>query len=82
MFKLWAADAFDDAESLPFRPDGQDVSAGSVPGTVAFADKKQIFIRTGRGFLKPLEVQLEGKKRMAMEEFLRGRKIEQGYRFG
>ncbi len=66
-FKIWLADAVDE--------DGE-------PGIVKFADKKSVLIGTGQGCLKPLEVQIEGKKRMTMEEFLRGRKIEQGYEFG
>ncbi len=51
------------------------------PGTVVYADKKQIKIQTGKGLLIPLVVQLEGKKKMTTEEFLRGKSIGQGFKF-
>ncbi len=51
------------------------------PGTVVYADKKQIKIQTGKGLLIPLAVQLEGKKKMTTEEFLRGKSIGQGFKF-
>ncbi len=52
-----------------------------VPGEVVVSEKKRFGIRTGCGILFPKEVQLEGKKRMTVEEFLRGKKIEKGYVF-
>lgn len=51
-------------------------------GTVVYSDKQGFSIVTGDGLLQVDEVQLEGKRRMSTEEFLRGRKIETGYRFG
>jgi methionyl-tRNA formyltransferase len=36
---------------------------------------KEIFVNTGNGFLQILELQLEGRKRMTTEEFLRGYKL-------
>ncbi len=51
-----------------------DTSAG--PGTVVRADKKgPLWIQTGKGILEILHLQLEGKKAMAAEEFIRGYKI-------
>ena len=41
------------------------------PGQICIHED-QLLIRCGEGFLKLLEVQLEGKKRMSSEEFLRG----------
>ncbi len=35
----------------------------------------QLFAKTGRGILQILEIQLEGRKRMTVEEFLRGYKF-------
>lgn len=43
-----------------------------VPGTVIRADKKGLLVQTGKGVLKILELQLEGKKRMTADAFLRG----------
>lgn len=70
MFKIWDADVTED--------DAEGVS----PGAVSYVDKKNLHIKTGNGTLKVNEVQLEGKKRMKTEEFLRGKRIEKGYEFG
>jgi len=59
-----------------------DSAADAAPGQVAYSDARRIMIKTGAGLIEPLMVQMEGKRAMSMEEFLRGRKIEQGYIFG
>lgn len=51
---------------------------GSQAGTVVLADKRQLAVQTGEGRLFLKEVQLEGKKRMDMEAFVRGYPVEQG----
>ena len=56
--KVYSAEVLDDAE-------------GKNPGTI-LENKKEFIIQTGKGRLKILEVQLQGKKRMMAEEFLRG----------
>lgn len=45
-------------------------------GAFASYDKKSWIIQTGKGRLALLEVQLEGKKRMGVEEFLRGYSLD------
>lgn len=45
-------------------------------GTVVETDKNGFCIQTGNGLLKPLEVQLEGKKRMKTADFMRGNDVE------
>lgn len=50
----------------------------TVPGTVIRTGEKEIFVQTGDGILSVLELQMEGKKRMSAEEFLRGRAIPAG----
>lgn len=57
----------------------QDSSA--EPGTVVLADKTGIHVACGKDTLVLTEIQLEGKKRMDTEAFLRGYKIEAGIRF-
>ncbi|MCF0230399.1 MAG: hypothetical protein HUJ76_12000 [Parasporobacterium sp.] len=79
-FKIWDADVLDDTEFS--RVGGCACAAGCEPGTVVYSDKHRIIIKTGDGFLQPNEVQIEGKKRMTMDEFLRGRKIVAGTVFG
>ena len=48
------------------------------PGTVLFKSKNELQVSTGKGALALIEIQLEGKKRMPMELFLRGFPIEEG----
>lgn len=50
------------------------------PGTIVEAGKN-LAVATGEGTLYLTDVQLEGKKRMAAEAFLRGHKIKEGNRF-
>jgi methionyl-tRNA formyltransferase len=40
-----------------------------------FTTQDEIFINTGDGVLKILDLQVEGKKRMKAVDFLRGNKI-------
>lgn len=54
---------------------------GKEPGTIE-ADKKNIAVQTGRGMLRLEEVQLEGKKRMTTDAFLRGVILETGMILG
>ena len=68
-FKFWAADVVENTED-------------AEPGTVVFVDKKTLIVKCGEDALSLREVQMEGKKRMSTEEFLRGKKVETGLRFG
>lgn len=45
-------------------------------GKIISVGKKEIEVQTGEGILSLLEVQLEGKKRMETEAFLRGYEVE------
>lgn len=51
------------------------------PGTFLCADQQALAVQTGNGILKILELQLEGKKRMRWDEFLRGCRWEAGTGF-
>ena len=53
----------------------------SEPGTVVKTDKKGIYVACGEDVLVLSQVQLEGKKRMDADAFLRGCHIEAGSRF-
>lgn len=61
---------------------------GEIPftddfGKVVESDKKEsLWVRTGKGILSLLEVQPEGKKRMSIEEFLRGYRIKPEEKLG
>jgi methionyl-tRNA formyltransferase len=52
------------------------------PGTVVEVTKDTLCVQTGQGVLKLKEVQLEGKKRMACDAFLRGYSVEPQYVLG
>lgn len=62
------------------------VSAGSgqmlQPGQPMVTDAKTLLIGTGHGLLQVLELQQEGRRRMPVEEFLRGFSVENGVFFG
>lgn len=49
-----------------------DNIGGGKPGTFSVEDKKTILFSTADGSLRVLELQLEGKRRMTVQEFLNG----------
>lgn len=63
--KLWQAEVIEE--------DGQ-----GEPGQVIKAEKNKLWVRTGKGVLSILSLQLEGKKRMDTGAFLRGYPIGEG----
>ncbi len=68
-FKIWKAKVV-------------SASTDSLPGSVVRVDKGVMEVQTGEGVLSLLEVQLEGKKRMEVDAFLRGYSIEPGVVLG
>jgi methionyl-tRNA formyltransferase len=54
----------------------------SPPGTIVAADGEGIVVATGEGFLRPLEVATEGRKRMAASDWARGARPQVGSRLG
>ena len=64
-------------------PDGGDPEAyGSPrdlePGEIVRVEKESVTVAAGEGALRILELQLEGKKRMSAQEFLRGVRMQPG----
>lgn len=57
-------------------------AGGQEAGIVIEAGRDGFIVQTGQGRLKLLEVQLEGKKRMETDAFLRGYPVETGTRLG
>jgi len=53
-----------------------------MPGTVLEVNNEGIIVVTGEGYLSLKELQLEGKRRMGVAEFIRGYKIEKGMVLG
>ena len=69
--KLFCASADDDPEK-----------SHMSPGTVIYALEDSVLVKTGRGNLRFAEIQVEGKRRMTVKAFLKGRLINQGDYFG
>lgn len=53
-------------------------NSGREPGEIVQVAKNSFAVQTGDGILEVTELQLEGKKRMETEAFLRGYQIEEG----
>lgn len=64
-FKIWKAEVLDEEYDCE-------------PGCICKVSKNQMHVMTGKGVLSLVEVQLEGKKRMDVEAFLRGYVVEEG----
>ena len=71
MCKLWKAEVLS-AEELTKE------EKNFMPGTVLRVEKESFDVLTGEGVLRIKELQLEGKRKMTAEEFLRGFKLEAG----
>lgn len=80
--KIWEEETVEQEELQ-----GEDATArtgtdSAEPGTVVLVEKDAFYVQTGEGILKILAVQPEGKKRMAVRDFLLGYQIKAGERFG
>lgn len=71
MLKLWKA------EVVPAEELNKEEKVG-MPGTILAVGKDSFDVLTGDGALRIKELQLEGKRKMTAEEFLRGFKLEAG----
>lgn len=59
-----------------------DETVNGEPGSIHSVSREAICINTGDGVLKVTELQLEGKKRMLVKDFLLGYRIEKGEMLG
>lgn len=75
--KIWKANVVK-KESLTVSGDMEKCT----PGTIVDIQKDSFTISTGKEFLRVYEVQLEGKKRMEVKDFLLGNKLEKGMVLG
>lgn len=71
LLKIHKAKAYDSIESIEEVP----VGAGIVHG-------KECYIRCGEGYLKLLEVQLEGRDKIAISDFINGMRLKTGFILG
>ena len=68
ILKIWKAEAADSVKN-------------GDPGSIADVTADSLSVYTGKGQLHLLEVQLEGKRRMCISEFLRGNQLMPGQKF-
>lgn len=61
-----------------FKGESVDFNGGATFGEIVCADKNGLIIKCGTGYLKILELQLEGGKRLDYKSFLNGNKLEVG----
>ena len=54
------------------------VSEETVPGKVIQCDNNGVYVDTSEGTVRFNEIQVEGKRRMRVDEFLRGHRLEKG----
>ncbi len=74
MLKIWKAEVEEDSS------DNQAKDAEI--GAIVHVEKDSFSVKTGKGYLKVEELQLEGKKRMMVKDFLLGYKLETGMKLG
>jgi len=56
-------------------------ASSAKPGTIVRVSKNSFAVQTGDGILEILELQMEGKKRMTTDAFMRGYAVEEGMTF-
>ena len=72
MLKIWDADIVDAEQQA-----AEQIEKGRC-GQIVLIDKKRLWIQTGDGCLSVQSLQLAGKKRMNIADFLRGMQIDCG----
>ena len=81
LLKIWKADILVDSDVRELLSD-VSITNEMLPGTVLHVAKDFFAVSTGQNYLAVKEVQLEGKKRMAVKDFLLGYKLEAGTKLG
>ncbi len=68
MLKIWKAEVLE--------------AKTAEPGEVSGVDSESFTVSCGEGSLRLLEIQIEGKRRMSVHDFLLGQKVETGMKLG
>lgn len=72
--KIWEEEPVDETSYVP-------QAEGAEPGTVLAVEKDAFYVQTGSGALKVTAVQPEGKRRMAVKDYLLGYPVKAGEAF-
>lgn len=78
--KIWEAEAVSTDRFALWQETAEAVDV--APGMVVGVEKEAFYVAAGEGVLKILAVQPEGKKRMAVKDFLLGYQIRNGEQLG
>lgn len=78
ILKIWDADVYSKETAVLQFPDYKSEIENAAVGSIAAVTSHTFLIQCGEGLLKVNEVQLEGKKRMQTDAFLRGCKLTSG----
>ncbi len=83
MLKIWKATviSMEEISGNDSAYSDSDISAAEA-GTIVSVSKDCFVVKTGNGLLKVTELQLEGKKRMSVKDFLLGYKLSIGQKLG
>ncbi len=83
--KIWECEPVQEDDGLHGRPEDGGQAKACRPaeneertGRIEKVTKEAFYVRTGNGLLKVLQVQLEGKKRLPVKEFLLGCPLAEG----
>lgn len=79
--KIWESEPVEEAESVDICA-GSKVCGETTPGCIMKVGKEAFYVKTGKGLLKVTQVQLEGKKRMRVKDFLLGYPLTEGLLLG
>lgn len=78
--KLWRVQILSNEDASKLLE--KDVAEEITPGEILFSNDKQgLFVKAKGGVLKVIEIQGENSKRMNVQDFLRGNKLEVGEKF-
>lgn len=84
--KIWQEEVVSEQKLAEFEKlSGQNQDSfvrNAPPGTVVWVEKAAFYVQTGNGILQLTEVQPEGKKRMAVKDFLLGYPVKAGEQLG
>ena len=58
--------------------EGGSAAQEALAGQIVCSDRQSLMVKTGEGLLSIQELQMEGKRRMDIEAFLRGCPVFQG----
>lgn len=80
--KIWKTKVVKKAEFINMYEEFKEKELNDIPGTIIYTDKKEgIYVKTKDEILLLLEIQAENSKKMDVQDYLRGNKIDVGQIF-